>query len=166
VELPRYLLVSLLTIVTVYWLMGFEGNFFAYILVVFVLSAASASYAVVLGSVVSDPKQGQELAPLILVPQLLFTGLFVPISTIPKWLRWIQYICVLKYGVNLGTLVEFGDCSSFRNSTRLECEALLDNNDISLDNIDRDIIVPVAIFLLCRGLSLAGLVFRAQHYTN
>mmetsp|Transcript_4244 Transcript_4244/g.4120 ORF Transcript_4244/g.4120 Transcript_4244/m.4120 type:complete len:120 (-) Transcript_4244:302-661(-) len=32
---------------------------------------------------------------------MIFSGLFTSISNIPVWLRWIQWLCSLKYGVNL-----------------------------------------------------------------
>lgn len=37
----------------------------------------------------------------------LFAGFFVPVEDIPVWLRWAQYLCGLKYSLNLLTVVEF-----------------------------------------------------------
>jgi len=168
VEIPRYFLISFLVLLASYWLIGYNGNFFYLLMVIFVIEIVVASYAFVLGAAVTDAKQGQEFAPLLLVPQLLFTGLFAPVDQIPEWLRWIQYICVLKYGVNLGALVEFGDCDDFNNNTALEqqCEALLDANDISRDYVARDVAVLAAIFVGFRALSLYILIYRAKHFSN
>ncbi len=41
------------------------------------------------------------------MPQILFAGFFIPISLIPVWLRWAQYLCALKYGVNILLVIEF-----------------------------------------------------------
>ena len=46
---------------------------------------------------------------------------------IPVWLRWSQYLCPLKYGVNLFHIVEFDDCHTDICNTRF------DNNDIDRD---------------------------------
>ena len=40
------------------------------------------------------------------MPQFFFAGLFVKTELIPEYLRWIQYICPLKYGVNLMVILE------------------------------------------------------------
>ncbi|TPX36852.1 hypothetical protein SeMB42_g07013 [Synchytrium endobioticum] len=37
-------------------------------------------------------------APVILMPLMLFSGLFVNLNSIPVWLRWIQYLSPMKYG--------------------------------------------------------------------
>ena len=37
----------------------------------------------------------------------LFAGFFIPITSIPVWLRWAQYLCSLKYSLNLLVVVEF-----------------------------------------------------------
>jgi hypothetical protein len=42
------------------------------------------------------------------VRRLLFAGFFIQAKQIPVWLRWCQYLCSLKYGLNLMLLQEFG----------------------------------------------------------
>eukprot|EP00980_Cylindrotheca_fusiformis_P025441 scaffold13722_cov64-Cylindrotheca_fusiformis.AAC.1 len=60
---------------------------------------ASTALAVMLGCAVEDPKMGQELVPLLFVPQLLFAGFFVVPELIPIWLRWARYLCSLTYAL-------------------------------------------------------------------
>ena len=92
---------------------------------------ASSSAALLLGSLVSTVKVAQELSVLVFVPQLLFSGFFIRISQIPEWLSWVQYLCALKYGVNLGSIVEFGDGMCGTNSSiQDECRTLLIRNEI------------------------------------
>lgn len=53
-----------------------------------------------------------QLSPAIFVPQLLFAGFFIRIQDIPVFLRWAQYLCSLKFAINLALIVEFGEpCS-------------------------------------------------------
>lgn len=96
-----YLFTSLLIMVISYWLIGFNAPFIILALEVFLLQIVSASYAFLLGAIVSNVKQAQELAPLVFVPQLLFTGFFIRLSQIPEAIRWVQYLCSLKYGRKL-----------------------------------------------------------------
>ena len=39
---------------------------------------------------------------------MLFAGFFVRTDQIPVYLRWAQYLCSLKYAMNVLTIVEFG----------------------------------------------------------
>lgn len=53
----------------------------------YMLAMASTAMAVMLGCSVEDPKLGQEMLPLLFVPQMLFAGFFVAPDLIPIWLR-------------------------------------------------------------------------------
>ena len=172
VELPRALASPLAALIAAYFLIDFEANFFILLGIMWLLSLAVASYSVALGAAVSDPEQAQQLAPLVLVPQLLFAGLFVPISAIPDFISWAQYICVLKYAINLGTLAEFGDCEVELDlqenlpTFNEDCTRILEQNDIDEDYLFRDLGIIVAVFLVFRGLSLLLLVIRARYFSQ
>lgn len=87
--------------------MGLKGNFFALIGITWALGVASSSLALLIGCGVASAQKAIQLAPLALIPQMLFSGLFVPVSRIPVSLRWVQYICPLKYAISLLGIVEF-----------------------------------------------------------
>ena len=40
---------------------------------------------------------------------MLFCGYLVPLSSIPVWLRWLNYVSFIKYGFALGMQNEFQD---------------------------------------------------------
>lgn len=120
----------------VYPLLGLQGNFFLLVGAAWALGIASSSVAVVLGCAVPDVKAVAELAPAVFVPQMLFAGFFVRISQIPVYIRWAQYLCALKYCLNLIMLVEFHDCganSSDPDAADAACDRLLDQNDVEKD---------------------------------
>lgn len=100
------------------------------------LGVASSSVAVVLGCSVPDVKAVAELAPAVFVPQILFAGFFVRISQIPVYIRWAQYLCALKYCLNLIMIIEFSDCGSFSSNPEIAdmaCDQLLEQNDVVKD---------------------------------
>jgi hypothetical protein len=69
-----------------------------------------------LGCAVTDVKDVTEMAPLLFVPQLLFAGFFIATSEIPLMLRWCQWLCGIKYALNIILYVSFCYtiyCSSF-----------------------------------------------------
>jgi len=109
VELPLTLLTALESWLISYWVMELSGNFFYLVVVSWALSLTAASTALFIGCSVTNAQSAQELAPLIFVPQIIFSGIFIPITLIPESLRWLQYICALKYAINLGCLVEFAN---------------------------------------------------------
>merc|ERR1712224_124729 len=69
----------------------------------------AASYALCIGSIASNVNVAVQLTPLLFVPQLLFAGLFIAIKDIPVWLRWAQYLCSLKYSINIMATIELQD---------------------------------------------------------
>lgn len=107
VEIPVVLVGQCITFLIAYWIMGLKGNFFALIGITWALGIASSSLALLIGCGVASAQKAIQLAPLALIPQMLFSGLFVPVSRIPVSLRWVQYICPLKYAISLLGIVEF-----------------------------------------------------------
>merc|ERR1712224_331103 len=97
VEIPVAFLTSLETWLISYWVMGFSGNFFGLVVVSWALTLTASSTALFISCSVANAQTAQELAPLIFVPQILFTGIFIPIGLVPTWLRWLQYLAALKY---------------------------------------------------------------------
>lgn len=130
VEMPVVLASSLLTFLLTYWLMGLQGDFILLTLVAWGLGLASSSLALLVSCGVASGQKAIQLAPLTLIPQMLFSGLFLPVEKIPGSLRWVRYLCPLKYAINLMTVVEFksvkdsmDDCED--TASRAVCQRLL-----------------------------------------
>ena len=128
----------------VYFLIEFQAGFGILSLIIYCLAMASTALAVMLGCSVEDPKLGQELLPLLFVPQMLFAGFFVTPDLIPAWLRWAQYLCTLTYSVRLVLIAEFDSCEE------QSCETLLDNIGADPDQQYWYWIVLVGLFALFR----------------
>ncbi|EKX41157.1 hypothetical protein GUITHDRAFT_60683, partial [Guillardia theta CCMP2712] len=106
-ELPLTFLVALVVFLVTYWTEALKGNFILHVLIVWLVSIAASSTALFAGSIASNVKVATEALPAIFVPQILFAGFFIKIELIPVWIRWAQYLCSLKFGVNLIILNEF-----------------------------------------------------------
>ena len=109
VEIPVSLIQTTLVFLCTYWTLGFTGNFVFLVLYGTLLGMVAASIALVVGAVADSVQAAMQFTPVIFVPQILFSGVFVPISDIPASLRWVQYLCSLKYAINLVALAEFHD---------------------------------------------------------
>ena len=115
-EMPLNFIQTACAYALAYNLIEMNGLWIYFILTAWGLGLASGSLAVLLGCAVSDLKTVTELSPLLLVPQMLFAGFFIKTSQIPIFLRWAQYLCSLKYALNLILIIEFNpknpNCSS------------------------------------------------------
>eukprot|EP00557_Chaetoceros_sp_GSL56_P014797 CAMPEP_0176487054 /NCGR_PEP_ID=MMETSP0200_2-20121128/5910_1 /TAXON_ID=947934 /ORGANISM="Chaetoceros sp., Strain GSL56" /LENGTH=590 /DNA_ID=CAMNT_0017883823 /DNA_START=63 /DNA_END=1832 /DNA_ORIENTATION=+ len=120
-----------------YFLIGFVADFFLLLAITYALAMASTALSVLLGCSIDDAKMAQEFLPLLFVPQMLFAGFFVAIRLIPNWLQWVQYICSLTYGVRLGLLAEFEECSNDPTNQQIafNCSNILRN--VNADTSDK-----------------------------
>ena len=165
-EIPLTFATSCVQLLITYFLMDLNGNYLYLTVAAWLVGFASSSAALLLGSLVSTVKVAQELSVLVFVPQLLFSGFFIRISQIPEWLSWVQYLCALKYGVNLGSIVEFGDGMCGTNSSiQDECRTLLIRNEIVESDWWVYALVLCAITFGFRSLSLFALVQKAKTLT-
>jgi ABC-type multidrug transport system permease subunit len=137
-------------------MMGFSGLYPLFLLGHFLIGFAAASIAIMLTSRVSQIKTAMELAPVVFVPQIFFSGVFVRIEQIPAALRWIQYIIPLKYGVNIVYLAEINqDKYLWKNE-------ILAQNSVDTNGLWWYILVLVGLILFFRIAGLMSLVQKAR----
>eukprot|EP00913_Durusdinium_trenchii_P022782 g21387.t2 len=178
VEMPVVLMSSLLTFAVTYFWMGLHGGFVLLVLVSWLLGIASSSLALLVGCGVASAQKAIQLAPLTLIPQMLFSGLFVPVAKIPLSLRWARYLCPLKYAINLMTIVEFQyvkditqDCE--KRSSEIECMQehpgdylrlqLVNTQSVLWDDWTQYLGALVGLFLLFRLIAMI-LLWRKGKY--
>ena len=164
-ELPLSFLQTVVQYIIVYFMVGMQGSWIYLVLASWGLGLASSSAALVLGAAVPNVKDVTELAPLLFVPQLLFAGFFIRTAQIPVWIRWSQYLCGIKYAMNLVLLTEFDSTNkSCQGGAAFNCETVISSNDISKPNFWVYIILLVAIFLGFRILASIILVHKAKRF--
>jgi len=144
-----------------YFLIAFQSGFLIYVLNMYALAMASTAIAVLLGCSVEDPKLGQEMLPILFVPQMLFSGFFVVPDLIPVWLRWARYLCSLTFALRIGLMEEFGrrDCGS--EAADMACAGLIDNVDVEEQEQWVYWLILVALFLVFRLMALYVLAQKA-----
>jgi ABC-type multidrug transport system ATPase subunit/ABC-type multidrug transport system permease subunit len=154
VEIPVAFLTALENWSISYSIMGFSGNFFYLVIVGWAMTLTASSTALFVSCSVANAQSSQELAPLIFVPQILFTGIFVPIALVPVWLRWLQYVAALKYAINLACIVEFDSVPGG--------DALLRTQDIDKDKAWLYVLTLASIFAGFRILAIVNLRRKAS----
>ncbi len=149
--------------VITYFLIEFRADFFMFYLNMYALAMASTALAVLLGCSVEDPKLGQEMLPILFVPQMLFSGFFVVPELIPVWLRWARYLCSLTYSIRIALLLEFGNgCGS--DEADEACEQLLVNIEANEDETWWYWLILVALFASLRLFALFILQQKAVKF--
>merc|ERR1711988_480137 len=96
---------------------------------------------------------------------MLFSGLFIPVQKIPQSLRWVKFLCPLKYAINLLELEEFAyvhqslaACASEHSDTYCRGpfspvpgdalrEALLKNQSIEWDDATFYLMMLLCLFV-------------------
>ena len=156
---------ALVQYIIVYFMCDFQGSFIFEVLSAWGLGAASCSVAVLLGCMLSDVRDVTEMAPLLFVPQMLFAGFFIRTSQIPVFLRWAQYLCSIKYSINIILLTEFAPgLSSCDGESAEACRQVLITNNIEVNDWW---IYMLVLFVLFAGFRIAAamiLVKKAQRF--
>lgn len=49
------------------------------------------------GSVFSNAQRAAAMLPVVILPFMLFGGIYSNLGTMPKWISWLQYLSVFKY---------------------------------------------------------------------
>jgi ABC-type multidrug transport system permease subunit len=155
IEIPLAFLQAIVQTTVVYWTIRFQGFYLNLALILWAVAITSGALAILLGCVVKDPKQAVEFAPLIFVPQLLFVGFYIRTSLIPVYIRWIQYLCPLKYGVNLAFLNEYVSVTGVE--ARGNWSLMLTQNGIEPSAWWIYVLIMLSIYCGCKLLSSLAL---------
>lgn len=103
---------------------------------------------------------------MLLVPQILFLGLFIRIDQMPIWLQWAQYLCATKYSLNLAMIVEFDPALAVNQTNKIEFENLLTFNQVNRSDAWLYSLILIAIFAGFRLISLVLLNEKAKSFST
>ena len=101
-ELPMQLFTPMLYLIIVYWGVGLTitaGQFFYAYLIMVLLVLGSASFGYFISSIFDQEESAVAIAPVIMMPIMLFSGFFSNAGSYPNWIGWIQYISPIKYSL-------------------------------------------------------------------
>eukprot|EP01061_Rhynchopus_euleeides_P009012 TRINITY_DN1815_c0_g2_i2.p1 TRINITY_DN1815_c0_g2~~TRINITY_DN1815_c0_g2_i2.p1 ORF type:complete len:359 (+),score=130.94 TRINITY_DN1815_c0_g2_i2:1-1077(+) len=163
IDVPAAFLQILLGTVIFYFLVDLQANFAYLVFSQASLAVVSASLALLVGASTTRAETAVQLVPVIYVPQILFAGFFVSLDQVPVYLRWLQWICPLKYGVALATTAEFAS-SVVPDNREHTVAQLVERNNINRDDWWVLAIVTLGLFLGFRILGAVLLSRRAQTF--
>ncbi len=73
-----------------------EGAFIYVLLIILILALTALTLGILLSSFAHNELQMMQFIPIVVVPQVFFSGLF-NLETIAEWLSWISYLTPLYY---------------------------------------------------------------------
>ena len=163
VEIPTHMATAVSAVLTSYFLIGLNGTFPYLVLNIALLCYVSASTSLLLASAVSNANTAVNMLPATFVPQIMFSGFFVALESIPVWMRWIQYICPLRYSVSVILAIEFAGEHVPSDRANIVREIL------SNDNVNRDIwyfyvIMMFAFLIVFRVIAAVVLTQRGKKF--
>ena len=120
----------------------------------FLIAYSSAIISLFFASIVKRATQAAELAQLVIFPQILFAGFFVPTTLMPVIFSWIQWIVPLKYGLSIMTIAEFSGTPGH--------EVLYAMNSVNPSLMLMYVFILVGLILVLRVLSTLALWWRSQ----
>lgn len=110
-EFPFHVLYPILTIVITYFSIGLNDSSAKYF---FILNAAmictffyGTSYGLMISVIIPKMEVAMALVPILVIPFMVLGGFFVNSNNIPKYLIWIEYVSMFKYGFQAAVLNEF-----------------------------------------------------------
>ena len=74
-----------------------------------ILAICGHSIGMFCGILFADASKVTVMIPMMMVPLMLFSGVFNNLNDIPKWISWLQYLTPFKYGTHVLLLNEYGD---------------------------------------------------------
>ena len=80
-------------------------------------------------------------------------------------MRWAQYLCALKYAMNVVLAIEFHESlKSCQGDAQLNCKNVLIGNDVNLNLLPMYVLLMFVLFITMRIIGGFLLVQRAKRF--
>ncbi|GLD98845.1 hypothetical protein PINS_up007563 [Pythium insidiosum] len=165
-ELPLQILTPIVYFVPIYFLIGFGGGFGLYVSMQCVLILVTSA-AIGLGYMVSCLCRRVDLAPtvgvVVILPMLLFGGLYVNARDTPVYFSWIPYISPVRFGFESLMKIFWSQVDQIPCDSTLEtCVATTGEGVLRLYGMadgskTKCILMLVAVNVLFRAIGFIGL---------
>ncbi|RKP06901.1 P-loop containing nucleoside triphosphate hydrolase protein [Thamnocephalis sphaerospora] len=101
IELPVYTITPILMISASYWFIGLNESiyrFFTSCIAMILISFSGMAIGLATTSFFQELPVALTVVPTFVMPMLVFSGMFVNIANLPAWIRWINWLSLMKYG--------------------------------------------------------------------
>ena len=116
IEIPFQILSTLISCTIIYILSHFQRKFKKYLKFIGVIELGALcglSIGLSIATIAKDVTLALQFAPFLVIPIILFSGLFINTDSIPPYFTWIQYISPVRYMYQEVFKNEFYDLDGF-----------------------------------------------------
>lgn len=161
VALPMLIVNTLASGLPWLYLIGWQGNYWLYLLVLFKIVCVGFAWGLVIGLVAGRADLAALAIPFIIVPQVFIAGMYRASTRIPAYLRWAQWQSVfikprMKHGYSALLCLEMND----QNHPGITEDFKRENLERNYINPQQDFVfyatLPVVIYA---ALIIAGMVY-------
>lgn len=134
IDAPAVIIAPMLFSVIVYFKIGLTiaaSQFFYFYLILFLVAECSVSLGYFVSSLFDKEESAVAIAPIIMMPLILFGGQFSNSGNLQAWISWFQYVSPIRYGFEALVINEF-DSRNY-NSTMI-LRSLTTNNTVTILN--------------------------------
>lgn len=173
-EMPIYIITPIIFSSITYWMIGLYRDpvtFLVATATLLLVCNCAVSYGYMLSCMSSNLNLVLALAPMLLVPLMLFGGLFLNAGSIPVYFIWFRYISWFSYSneimvVNQWKNVQNITCDVPKNATGVHCftdgKSVIDSLSFSEDNVWLDFVLLATLLVGFRVISYILLYLRAR----
>ncbi|KAJ6546878.1 hypothetical protein B0H19DRAFT_1211643 [Mycena capillaripes] len=164
---PLRIIPTIIVSTITYWMAGLAhdpAHFFKFLFILVLYTLAMTLYNFLLGTFFHNGGIAILLSALSALYQMTFAGFFVHLNSIPPVLRWLQWLCPLKYCLEALAVNEVGSGLMIQDSLQgvpVDVSASLIMNllfGFGANNYYRDVLVLFA-FIAGFGLGVIGIVW-------
>ena len=106
--LSKIAILSMLSLIQITVLLGLtnfllevEGDLVIMFFVLMLISLSGTTLGLLISSAVDNPDRAITLVPVVLMPQILFSGVLIPIADMQSWSKFIANFMVVRWSVTL-----------------------------------------------------------------
>lgn len=171
VDLPIYLVEPVILTSILYWMVGLNPDvlrFFTACGIVLLVTQVVLSVGYFLSCLSPNVDVALAIAPVVIIPFMLFGGFFLNSDSVPVWLSWLKWVSWFIYSyeallVNQWSGIEGIACSPEAPNVCLSSgEQVLQRLSFKEENLVRDICVLLLLAVAIRLMAFLALVFRTR----
>ncbi|GMH78937.1 hypothetical protein TL16_g07982 [Triparma laevis f. inornata] len=176
-DAPFYFIIPSISATIMFFAVGFQikvANYLNFVLIVILLNYAGMGMGLILASIFSDIAVALLVAPLIIMPLMMFSGFFLNAESTPAYYLWIPWISPMKYAYTALATVEYTGLElkckddelitmTVDGNTGQVCPFLNGEDFLQTFNFEEELTVPVcqlslvAMYIVCLFLAFLAL---------
>merc|ERR1719204_798622 len=171
VDLPLYLVEPVILTTILYWMVGLNsdvGRFFVACGIVLLVTQVVLSVGYLLSCISPNVDVALGIAPVVIIPFMLFGGFFLNSDSVPVWLSWLKWISWFIYSYEALLVNQWSGVQDIACNTDLASpcvstgEQVLQQLSFEEGNLARDIGVLVLLAVVIRLLAYLALVLKTR----